>query len=40
MAAIDLALLPGAFLVDVFPIRMSSGQSKCLQKISRDSLPQ
>jgi len=25
MAAIDLALLPGAFLVDVFPIRMSSG---------------
>ena len=40
MAAIDLALLPGAFLVDVFPIRMSSGQNNYLRKISRNSLPQ
>jgi len=32
MAAVDLALLPGAFLVDVFPMRMGSGQRVLLKR--------
>jgi hypothetical protein len=31
MGAVDIALMPGAFLVDALPIRMSSGQKFLLK---------
>ena len=33
MAAVDIAMLPGAFLVDVLPIRMNSSRKGYSQRI-------
>ena len=40
MAAVSVALIPGAFLVDTFPIRTGSNQKEYSQAFSRCSLTQ